>query len=43
MLLARGEPTWWGGVQAWFIINQDTLIWLLVLGILLWILTARRR
>lgn len=30
MILARGEPTWWGDVQAWLIMNEDT-IWMVLL------------
>lgn len=42
MLLARGEPTWWGGVQAWFIMNEDLVFMLTILAILILILAPRR-
>jgi hypothetical protein len=43
VLLAKGDPTWWGHVQGWFIINQDTILLVGALILLVVILGARRR
>lgn len=38
MLLARGEPTWWGSVQTWFVMNDwaQHLITLALAIVLVW-------
>lgn len=39
MLLARGEPTWLGELQAWFIVNEwaQHLAYLAIAAVLMWL------